>query len=60
MRPAGPPTDYRREMLARSLGTYHHGKQKLPATLSLINQRQVKMRACMLMLCQTATYARTT
>jgi len=51
-------SDVRPDGTDRWKGTYHHGKQKLPATLSLIDQRQVKMRVCMLMLCQTAVYAR--
>jgi uncharacterized protein (DUF2147 family) len=39
-------------------GTYHNGKQKLPATLSMARPGEVSMRVCILVLCQTAVYKR--
>ena len=39
-------------------GTYHHGKQRLSATLNLMGAGKVRMKVCMLLLCQTAIYAR--
>jgi uncharacterized protein (DUF2147 family) len=41
-------------------GTYHNGKQKLPATLNQTRAGEVSMKVCMLMLCQTAIYRRRT
>jgi uncharacterized protein (DUF2147 family) len=51
-------SDIRPDGRNRWKGTYHHGRQKLAATLSMVDQRQVKMRVCMLVMCQTALYAR--
>lgn len=52
-------SDIRPNGTDRWKGTYHDGKRKLPAKLSLIDPGKVKMRVCMLMLCQTAVYTRT-
>jgi uncharacterized protein (DUF2147 family) len=39
-------------------GTYLDGDRKLPATVRLVANGKVTMRVCLLVLCQTATYAR--
>ena len=39
-------------------GTYHHGRQTLPATLRLTGGNQVQMKVCLFLLCQSASYAR--
>ena len=39
-------------------GLYHQGKQRLPATLRLTDPDRVEMKVCLLLFCQSATYAR--
>lgn len=51
-------TDVRPDGVNRWRGTYHEGKRKLPATLRLVSPQQVTMKVCLLVICQTATYAR--
>jgi uncharacterized protein (DUF2147 family) len=51
-------TDVRLEGANRWRGTYHDGSRKLPATLRMAGPNQVQMKVCLLVICQTATYAR--
>lgn len=51
-------SDIRADGANRWRGSYHHGKRKLPATLRLTAEREVKMRVCMMVICQSATYVR--
>lgn len=51
-------SDLRPDGSNRWKGAYHHGRQRLSATVSMIDQRRVKLRVCMLVLCQTAIYVR--
>jgi uncharacterized protein (DUF2147 family) len=52
-------SDIRPDGKNRWSGTYHQGKRRLPATIYLIDGRQVKLTVCIAMICQTANYTRT-
>lgn len=49
IRPSGP---------AKWRGTYHDGSRRLPATIRFSGPQQVEMKVCLVVICQTATYAR--
>lgn len=51
-------SDVRPSGTGRWKGSYHDGTRRLPATLQLVSAREVRMKVCLLMLCQSATYVR--
>lgn len=51
--------DLREDGPRRWRGTYLDGNRRLPATVRLVSPTMVTMRVCLLVLCQTVSYRRT-